>query len=946
MPTPVIQPSFASGEISPSLWGRVDLAKYRIGAAKLRNFFVDYKGGATSRPGMKFVGKAYKSDYPVRLVSFQFNTEQTYVLEFGHLYIRVIKDGGYVLETGKNITAVTQANPGVVTSNSHGFANGDWVYISGVGGMTQLNGNTYEVANVTANTFTLKNIYTGVAVNTTGFTAYTSGGTASRYYTITTNYIGDDLALLKFAQSADTLTICHPDYEAGDLTRTAHDNWTLQVINIGSSLNSPTNVTVTAATGSGTDYSYQVTAVAPDGEESLPSIQKNAGGADYTTTANSLTISWSRVVGAQYYNVYRAPLGRSSVVVPQGAQHGFIGSSFGNQFVDSNIQPDYTISPPINYNPFANGAIIGYTIVAGGTGYTASTSISISDPTGVGASLIPIVVGGAVVGVIIRYAGKNYTNPSVTVTGAGSGASITLQMSPLTGNNPSVTCYFQQRKWYAAPANYPETVYASKPGAYTNFDYSQPINSGDSIENVLASQQVNDIRWLVPMQGGLVILTGAGAWQISGGGDGAPITATGIKAEPQAFNGCANSVPPLVVGYDILYVQSKGSVVRDLSYNFFVNVYTGADLSILSNHLFAPYSIVEWTWAEEPHKLIWAVRDDGQLLSCSFLKEQEVVAWSPHDTQGLVKSVTTIQEGIEDVVYVVVERLIGGSKVKYIEKFTSRVIDLKQQMIAMDSDEPWRYNTFVEDAFCVDSGLTNTLTGRGGTLSASSTSGAVTLTNSTSVFTLADVGSVIRCMKGIIDVTGYTSGTVVTGTWRMYPTEIYPETGLPIPSTDWTIQAPFTSISGLDHLEGQTVRILGDGNVFPDKVVTGGTVAVNQPITRVVVGLGFTCQLQTLDLELESPPKTIQGKRKKLSQMTVKVAASRGLSYGPAFDQLAEVKDRAFGVPLGMPIPLLTGQFTVNNAPQWDVEGRVCIEQAYPLPASILAVAPDVDVGN
>ena len=64
------------------------------------------------------MGKAYKSDYPVRLVSFQFNTEQTYVLEFGHLYIRVIKDGGYVLETGKNITAVTQANPGVVTSNS------------------------------------------------------------------------------------------------------------------------------------------------------------------------------------------------------------------------------------------------------------------------------------------------------------------------------------------------------------------------------------------------------------------------------------------------------------------------------------------------------------------------------------------------------------------------------------------------------------------------------------------------------------------------------------------------------------------------------------------------------------------------------------------------------------------------------------------------------------
>lgn len=946
MPTPVIQPSFGSGEISPSLWGRVDLAKYRVGAAKLRNFFVDYKGGATSRPGMKFVGKAYKSDYPVRLIRFTFNTEQTYVLEFGHLYIRVIKDGGYVLEADKNITAITQASPGVITSNAHGFANGDWVYIAGVGGMTQLNGDTFEVANVTANTFTLKDIYSGLAVDTTSYGAYTSGGTASRYYTITTTYLGADLALLKFAQSADVLTICHPDYEVGDLTRTDHDAWTLSVIAIGETLSAPTGVSVAAAAAGTVNYSYVVTAVAQGGEESVGSLAVSNTGADYTTTANTMTISWSRVAGAQYYNIYRAPLGRGAGV-PIGAQHGFCGSSFGNQFADSNIQPDYTITPPINNNPFANGAIIDYTIVSGGAGYTAATTINVTDPTGTGASLQPVVVGGAVVGVIIRASGKNYTNPTVNVVGAGAGAAITTTRTPLTGNNPSVTCYFQQRKWYAAPANFPETVYASKPGAFNNFDYSTPLNDGDSIENVLASQEVNDIRWLVPMQGGLVVLTGAGAWQISGGSDGAPITATAIKAEPQAFNGCAQ-VQPLVVGYDILYVQAKGSVVRDLSYNFFVNVYTGTDLTILSNHLFAPYEIVEWTWAEEPHKLVWAVRSDGQLLSCAFLKEQEVVAWSPHDTQGLVKSITSIQEGIEDVVYMVVERFVRGAKVKYIEKFTSRTTDLKQQMIAMDSDEPWRYNTFVEDAFCVDSGLMNTLTGRGGTLSVSSTSGAVTVTNSTSVFTSGDVGSVIRTMKGIIDVTGYTSGTVVTGTWRMYPTEVYPETGLPIPTEDWTIQAPFTTISGLDHLEGQTVRILGDGNVFPDKVVANGAVTVNQPITRVVVGLGFTPQLQTLDVEVESPPKTIQGKRKKLSQVTVKVSATRGLSYGPSFEsqQVAEVKDRTFGVPLGMPIPLLTGQFTVNMAAQWDVEGRVCIEQSYPLPASILAIAPDLDVGN
>ena len=101
---------------------------------------------------------------------------------------------------------------------------------------------------------------------------------------------------------------------------------------------------------------------------------------------------------------------------------------------------------------------------------------------------------------------------------------------------------------------------------------------------------------------------------------------------------------------------------------------------------------------------------------------------------------------------------------------------------------------------------------------------------------------------------------MVTGTWRMYPTEVYPETGLPIPSTDWTIRPRSPLSLAWTISRARQFRILGDGNVFPDKVVTGGTVVVNQPITRVVVGLGFTCQLQTLDLELESPPKTIQGK--------------------------------------------------------------------------------------
>ena len=157
MGTSVIQTSFSAGEVSPTLHGRVDLNKYRAGAARMRNFYVDYKGGTSRRHGLEFIDECYDSTQPVRLVPFQFSTEQTYVLEFGDQYVRVIKDGAYVLTAPNVITGISQANPGVVTSVGHGMVTGDWVYIEGVAGMTQINGRTCRVGATTANTFELQN---------------------------------------------------------------------------------------------------------------------------------------------------------------------------------------------------------------------------------------------------------------------------------------------------------------------------------------------------------------------------------------------------------------------------------------------------------------------------------------------------------------------------------------------------------------------------------------------------------------------------------------------------------------------------------------------------------------------------------------------------------------------------------------------------------------------
>ncbi len=935
MGTPVIQTSFAAGEVSPTLYGRVDLSKYKSGAARMRNFYVDYKGGASRRHGLEFIDEGYKSDYPIRLIPFQFSTTQTYVLEFGQNYMRVIKDGAYVLTAPNTITGISKANPGVVTSVAHGFVTGDWVYIEGVVGMTEVNGRTFRVGTTGPNTFELQNTDT-TGFSTLSFTTYSSGGTAYKYYTLVTPYLGADLELLKWTQNADTMTLVHPDYAPRNLTRTDHDAWTLTNIVPAAGIAAPVITAATASAAGTAAYRYQVTAVSATGEESVASNDGYITAAvDITATAGANTITWGVVSGAAYYNIYRSPVARNSAAVPIGVDCGYIGSSYGTQFVDSNVTPDFAQSPPRRYDPFMPGQVLSVTITAGGAGYVQSTATVTFAGDGTGALGVPIIVGGAVVGVIITDPGRNYT--TATATFSAGGATGTVVLGPISGTYPGVTTYFQQRQWFAASTNYPETLWASKVGAYENFDRSSPITDSDSLELTISSSQVNDIKSLIAMPGGLVVLSGSGAWQVSGGDQNNAVTPKTAVASAQAYNGCSD-VPPIVINYDILYVQSKGSIVRDLAYNFFANIYTGTDISILSNHLFDPRRIVEWAWAEEPHKLIWCVRDDGIMLSLTYLKDQEVFGWARHDTRGRAKSVTTITEGQTDSVYFVVERVIGGRTVKYIERI------LCQSIPDFESPTAVTTNTGVDDVFYVDCGLKTDLVYPAADVTVNAASGNITVTANVAVFSAGDVGSAFRMGGGMGTVTAYNSPTEIEVDLLYNITDVVPDTTTPWPAPEgsWSLTPKFTVIGGLWHLEGEEVQVLADGSVVEGLVVTNGEITLPEEASLVSVGLGYTSQLQTLDLEVGD--QTMQGKFKRLAGLAIKVHHGRGWKYGPTWDNLKEVKQS--GPTAGRPQPLISGNTYQLMPASWNVEGRICIQQDYPLPLSILAVVPEVTVGS
>lgn len=220
----VIQTNLTTGELSPRLRGRVDVAKYYNGVKSLLNMTVFVHGGATRRVGSYFVSEVKDSSKKVRIYEFIFSTTQNYILEFGDQYMRVYRARSQVVETGKTITAATQANPVVITSAGHGYNNGDQIYISGVVGMTQLNRAAYySVANVTANTFELQ------GVNGTGYAAYSSGGSAQRIFTVATPWGENDLVDLKFTQSADVLYVCHPNYQPRKISRTGDTAWTVDL---------------------------------------------------------------------------------------------------------------------------------------------------------------------------------------------------------------------------------------------------------------------------------------------------------------------------------------------------------------------------------------------------------------------------------------------------------------------------------------------------------------------------------------------------------------------------------------------------------------------------------------------------------------------------------------------------------------------------------------------
>lgn len=230
----------------------------------------------------------------------------------------------------------------------------------------------------------------------------------------------------------------------------------------------------------------------------------------------------------------------------------------------------------------------------------------------------------------------------------------------------------------------PYTYWMTRTGSYLDFSRSSPLQDDDGISSPLPGRKVNGINGLIPL-GEMVALTLSN--EVSIRSTAGPLTPTTAWNKIHGWEG-SYGVKPVVIGNRAIYVQSTGTIVRDLGFDLVQESFVGADLTIFSNHLFLKHTITELAYQQNPDRIVWAIRNDGILLSMTYMREQEVVAWSWHDTNDgddLFESVCTIREGNYDEVWLVVNR--DGTR--YIERMKQR----------MESEEP-------EDQFFVDCGGT------------------------------------------------------------------------------------------------------------------------------------------------------------------------------------------------------------------------------------------------
>lgn len=729
-------------------------------------------------------------------------------------------------------------------------------------------------------------------------------------YEISTPYLTADLFELKFTQSADVLYIAHPGYAPRKLSRTSDTAWTLTTISFVngpylSNDNRGYTLTPSAATGTGvsltTGTSLAVSNTANNGGLIRLTIATHSfetgdrvgvSGVGGTTNANG---SWTITVVS------------STVIELQGSSYNGAYTAGGTVFPGVFFSTDVGRLVRVQ-----EGTVWGYGVV---TGFT--------------------------------HAGLVTIDITSTFTDTTTKAVWRLGVWSDTTGYPACVTFHEDRLWFGGSTNEPQRLDGSRTGDYENFspsDADGTITASHGLSFTLNSNDVNVIRWFSPDEKGLLVGTVGGEWVVRAASISDAISPTNVSAKKSTAYGSAD-IQPVQVGKATLHLQRSTKKLREFLYFYDVDGFRANDLTLLAEHI-TGNGMIELAYQKEPQSIVWGVREDGALIGMTYERDLESLraGWHKHFIGGYgdaannmaeVESIAVIpsSDATREELWMIVKRYINGATVRYVEYMTKFFEETDDQ----------------QDAFFVDSGLTYDSPK---TITAITKANPAVVTSASHGFSNGDKVKIIA-VEGMTEVNGesYIAANVAANTFELTSVN----GGANIDSSSYTtyvsggeVRKFVSSVSGLAHLNGQSVTICADGAPQPNATVSAGSLTLSTPATVVHVGLGYNSDAQMLRLEAGAADGTALGKTRRTHRVGFLLHRSLGLQIGTSLEDLDTLTFRTSSDALTRAPALYTGIITETIQSDYDFENKIAWRQSQPLPCTVLAVMPQMvtqDIG-
>lgn len=498
---------------------------------------------------------------------------------------------------------------------------------------------------------------------------------------------------------------------------------------------------------------------------------------------------------------------------------------------------------------------------------------------------------------------------------------------------PELVTFFRERLtfwrkakgWFSVTADFEN--FANREGAETVPDSAITLD--------ITTGELNDAVWLVPTKALLVGTVGA-EFAISEISTSDVFGPGNVKASLQTGHG-SRQVQPQVVNDSTLMIERTGRTMRDLRYTFDSDGYQTVNLQVLSTEVLRGRAI-QMAYQEEPDNVVWCACNNGELIGLTFNREQDVIGWHRHPTQGFVESVQVIPspDGTQDQLWMIVRRTVDGVQKRYVEYL----------------QEEWRADDqLLANAVYVDCSATYSGYGQPGTILPSAAmlgpESLGTLTSSAGAFTAGDVGKFVVIQATTnnwcrFEVQVYTNPNTVTAR----QVDDLPDGFVPgvTTSSDWALAVD--QISGLDYLEGLTVDVLGDGATHPPVVVSGGAITLQRHVMKAQVGLPMPALLETMRIEAGAQNGTAQGKVKRIHRVIIRLFETLGGGIGPNESTIDGINYRSSADPMNQPPAVFTGDKDISFPDGYNTDARIVVVADQPLPMTVMGLMPQLETSD